>query len=69
MRKAKKVAAKRRPSPPALVNTDDLCKTLVALAAFALHDNPRAQAKIYKAVRQLQLLDKLAADGGLLPNR
>lgn len=50
-------------TPPALVDTTELCKEIVVLAAFA---EPKLRDKIYKAVRQLQLLDKLAADAGLL---
>ena len=65
----KKVLPKRKYSPPKLVDTVDLCKELVAMAAFSLSDNPRAQAKIYKTVRQLQLLDKLAAEAGVLPKK
>lgn len=50
-------------TPPATIDTVELCKELVAHAAFA---EPKLRDKIYKAVRQLQLLDKLAADAGLL---
>ncbi len=50
-------------TPPATIDTEELCKELVRLAAFA---EPKLRDKIYKAVRQLQLLDKLAADAGLL---
>lgn len=63
----KKAPVKRRPSPPKLVDTTELCKDLVAMAAFL--GNSRVEQKIYKAVRQLQLLDKLAAEAGILPNR
>lgn len=62
----KKKPAKRKPSPPKLVDTIELCKELVIMAAFV--GNWRVQQKIYKAVRQLQLLDKLAAEAGLLPS-
>ena len=61
----KKSVPNRKPSTPRLVDTVELCKELVVLAAFV--ENPKAQEKIYKAVRQLQLLDKLATDAGLLP--
>jgi hypothetical protein len=60
----KKSAIKRRPPPPKPVDTTELCKELVAMAAFI--PSQRLQDKIYKAVRQLQLLDKLVADAGLL---
>jgi len=43
----------------ALVDTSELCKELVAMAG--LLDDRRVAQKIYKAVRQLQLLDKAAA--------
>lgn len=59
MKKPKKIIPKRKPSPPKLVNTTELCKELVAMAAFVT--NPHVKAKIYKAVRQLQLLDKADA--------
>lgn len=67
MRKVKReTPAKRKPSPPKLADTTELCKELVAMVAFV--PNQRLQDKIYKAVRQLQLLDKLAAEAGLLPS-
>lgn len=67
MKKAKKkTAVKRKPSPPRLVSTNELCKELVAMAGFMA--DPRRQEKIYKAVRQLQLLDRLAVEAGLLPS-
>ena len=59
----KKVVAKRK--PPKLVDTAELCKDLVAMAG--LLGNSRIGQKIYKAVRQLQLLDKLAIKAGILP--
>lgn len=65
MRKQKKPA--RPASKPTLVRSDELCKRLVAMAAFSLHDNPQAQQLIYKAVRQLQLLDAEAVKAGVLP--
>lgn len=63
---------KRKPrakpkSKPALVRSDELCKHLVTMAAFNLYGNPKAQALIYKAVRQLQLLDIEAVKAGILP--
>jgi hypothetical protein len=66
MIRKKKSSTKRKPSPPKLVDTIELCKELVIMAAFV--DNARVQEKIYKAVRQLQLLDRLAAKAGLLPS-
>lgn len=65
-RPKKKIVIKRKPSRPRLMDTAKLCKELVALAAFALYDNPAASAKIYEAVRQLQLLDKSAIEAGLI---
>jgi hypothetical protein len=61
----KKAVTKRRPPQPMRVDTNELCKELVAMAAFV--DSPHVQEKIYKAVRQLQLLDRLAGpwDGPL----
>ena len=60
----KKKPLKRKPSPPKMVDTMELCKDLVVMAAFV--ENSKVQDKIYKAVRQLQLLDKLATEAGLL---
>ena len=61
-----KSVAKRKPSPPTRIDTIELCKELVTMAAFV--ENPHVQEKIYKAVRQLQLLDRLAVEAGLLPS-
>ena len=36
---------------------------------FALYDNPAAQEKVYKSVRQLQLLDAAAIEAGILEQR
>jgi len=66
-RPKKKPARKRKPSPPKLQDTTELCKELVAMAGL-LEDTYVAQ-KIYKAVRQLQLLDEAANNAGVLPNR
>lgn len=60
-----KKITKRKPSLSKLVNTEELCKDLVRMAGFML--DPKKRDKIYKAVRQLQLLDKVAADAGILP--
>lgn len=48
------------------VSSVELCKSLVAMAAFSLHDNPGAQKLVYAAVRQLQLLDAAARKAGIL---
>ena len=48
---------------PSKCDTIELCKELVTMAAFV--DNTRVRDKIYKAVRQLQLLDKIAIEAGL----
>lgn len=42
------------------MDTDKLCKELVEMTS--LIDNPVVREKIYSAVRQLQLLDKLARE-------
>jgi hypothetical protein len=46
--------------PPAKIDTIELCKELVAMAG--LLEDRRVAEKIYKAVRQLQILDKLASE-------
>jgi hypothetical protein len=43
-----------------VADTIKLCEELVRMAAFV--ENKRVQQKIYKTVRQLQLLDQLAKD-------
>jgi hypothetical protein len=50
---------KRKSSVPKPVDTTMLCKELVLMAGFC--EDRRIAKKIYQAVRQLQLLDKLAA--------
>ncbi len=60
----RKVPTMRKPSVPQPVDTIELCKDLVRMAGFL--EDRRGQEKIYKAVRQLQILDKLAAEAGLL---
>lgn len=57
-RKAKKIVTKRRTAKSKLVDTRDLCKDLVAIAGFL--EDRRTAMKIYKAVRELQLLDLAA---------
>ncbi len=61
----KKTVVKRKPSLPKLADTAEICRDLSAMAGPMA--DPRRREKIYKAVRQLQLLDKLATDAGLLP--
>jgi len=56
-KKAKKIT-KWESSNSKLVDTNDLCKQLVAIAGFI--EDRHAAMKIYKAVRQLQLLDLAA---------
>ncbi len=56
---------KRKSSPLKLVDTEELCKDLVRMAAFL--EDKRVQTQIYKAVRQLQLLDRLAVEAGIMP--
>lgn len=58
MKKSKK--AVRKPSSSKPVITHDLCIELVAMAGFV--EDRRVRERIYKAVRQLQILDKLVAD-------
>jgi hypothetical protein len=65
MKKRKRKVEKPRPAP-VLVSSDELCKYLCGIAAFSLHDNPSAQAVVYAAVRQLQLLDAEAIKAGIL---
>lgn len=64
-KKPKKETTKRKPL--ALTRSDDLCKRLVAMAAFSLFDNPKSQEIVYAAVRQLQRLDAVAVEAGILP--
>lgn len=68
MKKVKKVKKKAAPTPPRKMSTIDLCKALAGVAAFHVEDSV-AQMKIYEAIRRLQMLDKAAADAGLLPAR
>lgn len=50
---------------PKPIDTDELCKELVAMAGSV--DNPVVRDKIHSAVRQLQLLDKLAREAAVKP--
>lgn len=54
-----------RRTPIPVVRSDELCKRLVAIAAFNLYDEPEAQKVIYSAVRTLQRLDAEAAKIGI----
>ena len=67
--KPKRKPERPKPKPPALKRSDDLCRALVRIAAFNLHDSPEAQMAIYKAVRQLQLLDAAAEAAGIFKPR
>lgn len=62
----KKKKAKKSSFTPKKMRTKDLCISLVAIAAFHVEDTA-AQAKIYEAVRRLQLLDSAAIKSGILP--
>jgi hypothetical protein len=66
MKKAKKAATKRKPTPPNKMSSNDLCKSLCAIAAFHVDDSS-AQKSIYDAVRRLQLLETAAVEAGMLP--
>ena len=57
---------RKKPSPPKLTDTHDLCLELSALAGLV--EDRRTQEKIYQAVRQLRLLDRTAREAGLLPS-
>lgn len=54
----------RKSTPPKPINTIELCKELVIMAAFL--EDRRVAKKIYEAVRQLQLLDAEAVKAGIL---
>lgn len=49
---------------PALIDSDELCRQLVCMAAFSLYDQPKAQKLVYEAVRKLQRMDALAREAG-----
>ena len=59
-----KPAKRKKPSPPKLTDTHDLCLELAALAGLV--EQRRVQEKIYQAVRQLRLLDQVAREAGLI---
>jgi hypothetical protein len=63
----KRPTKKRNPFDAMLrqMSAAELCKSLVALAAFHVEDKV-AQRKIYEAVRRLQLLEKAARAAGLV---
>ncbi len=48
-----------------VADTMKLCEELARMAAFV--ENKEVQQKIYKTVRQLQLLEQLAAPEGKIP--
>lgn len=56
---------KRKPAPPRLISTKDLCMSLAGVAAFHVEDKA-AQMKIYEAIRRLKILEKAAIEAGLL---
>ena len=65
---AKKQLSKRSFKGVKRMSTADLCKALSGVAAFHVEDD-KAQAKIYEAIRRLQVMEKAAVDAGLLPAR
>lgn len=65
MRKKKKAAPKRKPTPPRKMSSHDLCMDLAAIGGFV--EDEATRFKIYEAVRRLQLLEKAAVEAGLLP--
>lgn len=67
MKKKQKTKPSKPKSLPALTRSDDLCKQLVIMAGLTLYDNTSAQKIIYAAVRQLQRLDAVAVEAGILP--
>lgn len=62
----KKTRPKKPPSFPRKMSSKQLCTSLVAIAAFHVEDKS-AQAKIYEAVRRLELLEAAAIGACLLP--
>lgn len=61
---AKKKIKPKKPTltrEAAIASTIPLCKELVTMAAFQLHDNPKATEQIYRAVRTLQTLANAAS--------
>lgn len=63
---ARKQLTKRSFKGVKRLSTDDLCKALCGIAAFHVEDDV-AQAKVYEAVRRLQVMEKAAIAAGLLP--
>lgn len=63
---AKKQLTKRSFKGVKMMSSNDLCKALSGIAAFHVEDDT-AQAKIYEAIRRLQVMEKAAIDAGLLP--
>lgn len=62
----RKTKPKKAIVPPRRMSSKELCTRLVAIAALQVEDKS-AQAKIYEAVRRLQLLEEAAIKAGLLP--
>lgn len=61
----KKAPPKRKPTPPRKMSSNELCKSLAAIAGFA--EDESTSLTIYEAVRRLQLLEAAAVEAGLLP--
>lgn len=62
----KKTPPKRKPSPARKMSSNELCKSLVAVAGFT--EDEQTRLKIYEAVRRLQLLEAAAIEAGFLPH-
>lgn len=67
MKKKKKVPVRRKPIPPRMMSTEELCYSLAGIAAFHVEDDA-ARMKIYETMRRLQMLDKAAIEAGLIPS-
>jgi len=63
---AKRQLSKRSFKGVKRMSSNDLCKALAGVAAFHVEDD-QAQAKIYEAIRRLQVMERAAIDAGLLP--
>jgi hypothetical protein len=62
---AKRLLSKRSFKGVKQMSSDNLCKALSGIAAFHVDDDV-AQAKIYEAVRRLQVMEKAAKEAGIL---
>lgn len=62
---AKRQLSKRSFKGVRQMSSDDLCKALSGIAAFHVEDDV-AQAKIYEAIRRLQVMDKAAKEAGII---